>query len=102
MSPSDEHIREQAEAAVTDACACLSNVSGNFIIFARLDNGQYARKVTSASYADCVGLMSDVGLHLCTQVSRIAELMGEQMDLREFRKQDDDDHDEEGNLDRRP
>ena len=91
MSPSDDHIREQAEAAVTEACACISNVSGNFIIFARLDNGQYARKVTAATHLDTVELMSDVGIHLISQVSRIAELMAESIDLREFREGEEND-----------
>lgn len=84
--PSDEHIDEQAEAAVTDACACLSHVSGNFIVFAKLDNGKYARKVTSETNAECVALMADVGMHLLTQVSSIAELMGQQADNNEFGK----------------
>lgn len=96
MAPSDEHIDEQAEAAVTDACRCLSNVSGNFVVFAKLDNGKYARKITAGSNADCVGLMADVGMHLLTQVSQIAELMGEQADLREFREDEDEDEGDEG------
>lgn len=88
MSPSDEHIREQAEAAVTEACACLSNVSGNYLIFARLDNGDYARKITSPTHAETVALMADVGMHLLTKVSEIAELMGKQVDQREFGEDD--------------
>ena len=82
--PSDDHIREQAEAAVDEACASLAKVSGNFIVFAQLDNGQYARKVTSRTNADCVGIMGDVGIYLMRQVSQIANLMGEQADQREF------------------
>ena len=89
MSPSDEHIKEQAEAAVTEACRCLSNVSGNFLIFAQLDNGEYARKITSPTNRDTVTLMADVGIHLMSKVSEIAELMGEQVDQREFRDEDD-------------
>ena len=91
MSPSDEHIDEQAEAAVIDACSCLRHVSSNFIVFAQLGNGKYARKVTSATNADCVRLMADVGMHLLTQVSSIAELMGQQADNNEFGKPGRDD-----------
>ena len=93
MMPSDDHLNEQAEAAVIHASEVLSNVSGNFIIFAKLDNGKYARRVTAGTNADCVSLMSACGIHFISQVSRIAEIMGEQADLREFREQEGEEQD---------
>lgn len=77
---SDEHLHEQAEAAVVDACATLDKISDTHLVFMRLPNGQYARKITGPNYTSTVVMMADVSNHLLSFVISLAELTAAKAD----------------------
>lgn len=77
---SDEHIREQAEAAVIHACEVLDAVSDTHLVFMRLPNGQYARKISAPNYQMTVRQMADVSAHMSELLSTLAELTAERID----------------------
>lgn len=77
---SDEHIREQAEAAVIHACEVLDAVSDTHIVFMRLPNGEYARKISGPTYELTVRQMADVCAHMGELLSTLAELTAARID----------------------
>ena len=77
---SDEHLHEQAEAAVVEACATLDKISDTHLVFMRLPNGQYARKITGPNYTSTVVMMADVSNHLLSFVISLAELTAAKAD----------------------
>lgn len=80
MSIKDDHDREQAEAAVAEACRILELYSKNYIIYVRVAPYTYARQISGRTNTERIQLAHGVSQDLSEYVAKVAQIASEMTD----------------------
>lgn len=81
MGIHDEHEREQAEAAVAEACRILERHTRNFVIYVRIAPYTYARQISGRNNSERVQLAHGVSVDLSDYVAKVAQITAEIGDM---------------------
>lgn len=74
MSLQRDHNREQAEAAVAEACDIIRRHSRHFVVYVRVAPFHYARHIGGDTFNERVNLAHGVAGDLSTYVLNIAQV----------------------------
>lgn len=80
MSIQDQHDKEQAEAAVAEACRILERYTRNFVIYVRVAPYTYARQISGRTNTERVQLAHGVSQDLGEYVAKVAQIATEMAD----------------------
>ena len=78
-----QHRREQAEAAVHEACGLLNKYSENYVLYVRISPGHYARHIAGRTNVERIAIAAGVQADLNVLVSDVAIVAAREVDLDE-------------------
>ena len=81
MGIHEQHEKEQAEAAVHEACRILERHTRNFVIYVRIAPYTYARQISGRTNTERVQLAHGVSVDLAEYVAKVAQITTEIGDM---------------------